>query len=637
MSGSELLSKQRRYNIGEYKNLNNLTANNVTVDYLNFGIHNSNITITYPNDIIDNEYKLILPNRAGKEGEFLGIDNNSQLKWANPNVIKNMQVKYGNILKNSLITSSYTQSAIIFPSNYEISINPTSVSSKLLIEFRVAYKASVAINTTISFYLYKSVNNVDTLLHKDENIGPLNATGSHIAHYQTSNIIEAGTLDTVTIKLAYSFDKIISVDSSVIDIIGILGYDSNFNNSLIVTDFEGSGVSSSLMSKSQDNESIYYNLGTLFLGNNFNSLNTNNDNSLSLKTEKAVSAPLFIGKVEGNISANSIVTDNIIIKGNLDILGTQKVVNTTSIEIEDNFITLNADGTLFKEAGIAADIGGDIYKFVYDKTDNNWTTKNNNLKTNNLDVSGSVRGNIFIGNGGNLTNLKSDKFYNISKSSENFLFNTWNSISKDWYIESNDSNNTRVDRSLKALNLQYNDDYTEAYAYLTLDTDSNHYWLRMKDADGNIDDKGIRVAKADTTSDKRLKFYEKNIDNGLNIIRQLKPLKYLKIDNFLKEETKEPDLSKVYSYYEAGFVAQDILEISDISFSVTHGDKIDNFGNIIEQPYQLSYDSIFTYTTAAVKELDNIVEKQENKIKSQELLINELISRIEKLENKFYK
>ena len=635
MSGSELLSKQRRYNIGEYKNLNNLTANNVTVDYLNFGIHNSNITITYPNDIIDNEYKLILPNRAGKEGEFLGIDNNSQLKWANPNVIKNMQVKYGNILKNSLITSSYTQGAIIFPSNYEISINPSSVSSKLLIEFRVAYKASVAINTSISFYLYKSVNNVDTLLHKDENIGPLNATGSHIAHYQTSNIIEAGTLDTVTIKLAYSFDKIISVDSSVIDIIGILGYDSNFNNSLIVTDFEGSGVSSSLMSKSQDNESIYYNLGTLFLGNNFNSLNTNNDNSLSLKTEKAVNAPLFIGKVEGNISANSIVTDNIIIKGNLDILGTQNVVNTTSIDIEDHFITLNADGTVIKEAGIAADIGGDIYNFVYDKSDNNWTTKNNNLKTNNLHVSGSVTANIFIGNGANLTNIKSNKFYNISESSENFLLNKWNSNFKDWYIESNDSNNTRVDRSIKALNLQYNDDYSAAYAYLTLDTDSNHYWLRMKDADGNIDDKGIRVARADTTSDKRLKFYEKNIDNGLNIIRQLKPLKYLKIDNLLKEETKEPDLSKVYSYYEAGFVAQDILEISDISFSVSHGDKIDNFGNIIEQPYQLSYDSIFTYTTAAVKELDNIVQKQENKIKSQELLINELISRIEKLENKF--
>jgi hypothetical protein len=298
-------------------------------------------------------------------------------------------------------------------------------------------------------------------------------------------------------------------------------------------------------------------------------------------------------------------------------------------------------GTIYLYFENKQDLVNQLYlsiKSVFsEEASNNWTTKNNNLKTNNLDVSGSVRGNIFIGNGGNLTNLKSDKFYNISKSSENFLFNTWNSISKDWYIESNDSNNTRVDRSLKALNLQYNDDYTEAYAYLTLDTDSNHYWLRMKDADGNIDDKGIRVAKADTTSDKRLKFYEKNIDNGLNIIRQLKPLKYLKIDNFLKEETKEPDLSKVYSYYEAGFVAQDILEISDISFSVTHGDKIDNFGNIIEQPYQLSYDSIFTYTTAAVKELDNIVEKQENKIKSQELLINELIFRIEKLENKFYK
>ena len=50
MSGSELLSKQRRYNIGEYKNLNRLTANTVTLDYLKFGMDTSNVTITYPED-----------------------------------------------------------------------------------------------------------------------------------------------------------------------------------------------------------------------------------------------------------------------------------------------------------------------------------------------------------------------------------------------------------------------------------------------------------------------------------------------------------------------------------------------------------------------------------------------------------
>ena len=68
MSGSELLSKQRRYNIGEYKNLNRLTANTVTLDYLNFGMDTSNVTITYPEDLTNNGYTLVLPNRSGVSG-----------------------------------------------------------------------------------------------------------------------------------------------------------------------------------------------------------------------------------------------------------------------------------------------------------------------------------------------------------------------------------------------------------------------------------------------------------------------------------------------------------------------------------------------------------------------------------------
>ena len=83
MSGSELLSKQRRYNIGEYNNLNRLTANTVTLDYLKFGIDTSNVTITYPEDLTNDGYTLVLPNRPGISGEFLGIDDSNKLKWGN--------------------------------------------------------------------------------------------------------------------------------------------------------------------------------------------------------------------------------------------------------------------------------------------------------------------------------------------------------------------------------------------------------------------------------------------------------------------------------------------------------------------------------------------------------------------------
>ena len=112
MSGSELLSKQRRYNIGEYKNLNRLTANTVTLDYLKFGRDTSNVTITYPEDLTNDGYTLVLPNRSGISGEFLGIDDNNKLTWGNPNVINNVQFKYGNGLNSSLISAPYKRSLI---------------------------------------------------------------------------------------------------------------------------------------------------------------------------------------------------------------------------------------------------------------------------------------------------------------------------------------------------------------------------------------------------------------------------------------------------------------------------------------------------------------------------------------------
>ena len=470
MSGSELLSKQRRYNIGEYKNLNTLTANTVTLDFLKFGIHNSNVTITYPEDLTNNGYTLVLPNRSGVSGEFLGIDDNNKLKWGNPNVINNVRFKYGHGLNSSFISAPYTRSSLITPDNYEITIKPTSTTSKLLIQFRVAYQASFSADTAITFELWKRIGNnpsSDTMIQSEANLGPINGTGTNKSQYVTSSIIESGTTEEITIYLGFKFNNLTLAVGDILPAginVGILGDDNGYKNSLMVTDFEGSGGYSTLLSKSHDNESIYYNLGTLFLGSNFNSLNTNNTSSLSLKTQDGISAPLFIGHLQGNVTGNYVITDNITclnltsniidtnmlnsniittdkleanifttntltsniitsnmihtydisinnslktkdldVYGNLHVHGTQRIINSEVLNIDDNIIVINADSNIEKQAGLQANIDGNLYNFFFDICLNGWSIYNKNLHLNkllgnNISLTENITAPIFNGN-----------------------------------------------------------------------------------------------------------------------------------------------------------------------------------------------------------------------------------------------
>ena len=118
-----------------------------------------------------------------------------------------------------------------------------------------------------------------------------------------------------------------------------------------------------------------------------------------------------------------------------------------------------------------------------------------------------------------------------------------------------------------------------------------------------------------SNSDDRMKHNEININNGLNIIRQLKPQKYQKTYDLL-DANYIGDLSGYSWEYESGLIAQEILEINDISFVVNGGDYYDESNNLIEHPYGVNYNSIFTYNIAATKELDNIVQTQQNEINS---------------------
>ena len=110
-------------------------------------------------------------------------------------------------------------------------------------------------------------------------------------------------------------------------------------------------------------------------------------------------------------------------------------------------------------------------------------------------------------------------------------------------------------------------------------------------------------------SDDRLKHNEKNIINGLQIIRQLEPQIYQKTKNF-----KEPDFSGILNeayILEAGLIAQDVEKINDLSFCVTIGNE--------SVPYSLNYNNIFVYGLAALKELDEKIVNNVNLNKTSNL------------------
>jgi len=98
-------------------------------------------------------------------------------------------------------------------------------------------------------------------------------------------------------------------------------------------------------------------------------------------------------------------------------------------------------------------------------------------------------------------------------------------------------------------------------------------------------------------SDSRIKFNKKNIENGLNILKNLTPKLYNKLDDF----DNSLNLRK-----EAGFIAQEVLMIDDISFVV----KVREDGGL----YTLDYGSIFAINVAATKELDSLVRNLRSEV-----------------------
>ena len=154
----------------------------------------------------------------------------------------------------------------------------------------------------------------------------------------------------------------------------------------------------------------------------------------------------------------------------------------------------------------------------------------------------------------------------------------------------------------------------------------------------NIYTMALTVNTTGYTSDDRLKHNEVIINNGLDVIDLLTPKFYQKTIDLL-DAHYNGDLSGHKWSYESGLIAQEVLQISDLSFAVSGGDYYDSTNNLITQTYNVNYNSVFVYGLAAIKELHQKVKAQETSISSlqtamleQQATINSLLTRLQALE-----
>jgi hypothetical protein len=137
----------------------------------------------------------------------------------------------------------------------------------------------------------------------------------------------------------------------------------------------------------------------------------------------------------------------------------------------------------------------------------------------------------------------------------------------------------------------------------------------------------------EVTSDDRVKHNEQPIVGALETLGKITPKKYIKTtemydanhDFELDADGNPIDANgePVEHRIEAGVIAQQVLTVDELAFAVSPED-VDEDG-VVTSPYGLDYNSLFTYAIAAIQEQQEIIETQNSRI-------DELISRIETLE-----
>ena len=120
------------------------------------------------------------------------------------------------------------------------------------------------------------------------------------------------------------------------------------------------------------------------------------------------------------------------------------------------------------------------------------------------------------------------------------------------------------------------------------------------------------------TSDDRLKFNETTLTNGISIINKLNPVLYDKMPYDPTEEIDFLPYDPSLSHIEAGFIAQELLNIPELKDSVFSGK------DPTKHAYMMNYNFILAYNVKATQELDAIVQNQQTVINEQNTRIQEL-------------
>ncbi len=316
-----------------------------------------------------------------------------------------------------------------------------------------------------------------------------------------------------------------------------------------------------------------------------------------------------------------ILTDNpqfqLDISGNLNGIGTPQITLTS----EQGITTNNTDLSLIIQANTIIKETLDVCKnAIFLQNISGQSIITNDLSSNNIYCN-----NIYTKNSNTITFNNEISFNNNISFVNNAIINSDVSINGDLCCNILTASNLSIQEISGDISFIGNFDFSGGH--VTFDASLEILELGAR----NINGQQIRVY-----SDDRLKHNEKKITNGLEIIRQLEPQIYQKTRNF-----KHPDFSGILNepyILEAGLIAQEIEQITDLSFSVNIGNET--------IPYSLNYNNIFVYGLAALKELDkkiSIKEKIsnnlnsnniENLVKSQNLLIQTLNQKISNLEKR---
>ena len=121
--------------------------------------------------------------------------------------------------------------------------------------------------------------------------------------------------------------------------------------------------------------------------------------SASFTFNKTTGAVVHAGAVSGVTTlaaGNTTITGDVSVSGNLTVSGTRTYVNTTTLDVGDNIVTLNADlgaNPPTENAGLEVMRGTSAnVQFLWDETNDRWTTNGQEIAVSSIVANGAASG-----------------------------------------------------------------------------------------------------------------------------------------------------------------------------------------------------------------------------------------------------